>query len=292
LVVIPAVQGCFLVYYYLRRATEPELARRFALATAGQLVVTIAFLIASAISSRVFPVPSAAAMPDLARVLRFLANLFVPFECPLGVKIALVGVVFLFALLPSPKDPSEAVGARRLGDAKLVLLLAIVSGCALMWGFLRTYTLTPRYLYLASAFSSMILARIVSRVAAFASARLKRGPRSHWAVAAMLVIPLLAANVYAIETLDVVHFEYLGLLGRRLAEVRDGVRQRGEHARVFIVPETFLTPADMRFFSPELEFVDSPANATHVVETDVERYRRRLGPHMTDDYWFTPWFNP
>jgi len=286
LVVVPAILGCFAVYYRVGRGAEPELGRRFAVATAGHVLVTIGFVIATRISSRIYPVKAVSGTPDLARMLRFLANLFVPFECPLGAKLAIVALIFVVVLY--------------LRDARLLLLAAIVSGCALTWGFFRAYTLTPRYLYLASPFASILLGRFASRFSERASAWLRDerlpaflrpGERRRWAVLALLVVPLVFANVRAIVTLDLVHFEYLALLGQRLSDVQREARQRGEPARVFIDPASHLAQGDMDFFHPEIEFVDSPQAATRIVETDVERYRRRLGPNMADDYWFMPWFN-
>ncbi|WP_394824808.1 hypothetical protein [Pendulispora albinea] len=278
LVIAPAVSACFYLHYRFGKSAAPELARRFALATAGLAAITVAFLYASVISNRVFPVAPPASTPDLDRALRFLANLFVPFQCPLGLKLALVALVFLGAFLP----PGRV-------DTKLLLLLTLVSGCALMWAFLRAYALAPRYLYFASVFGSMALAHLVNRIATFLSRWPTNGTRARWVSATVLGGALVGANVHALETVDMVHFEYLGLLGQKLAALRSEVQRRGERARVYI--ESQYTPYDRHFFAPELEFVDAPEKASHVVDADTAYYQRRLGPDLID-YWFVPWFNP
>ena len=275
-VIMPGILACFLVAYRFGRQANRDLAWRFGLATAGVTLVNVPFLYASAVSARAFPAPATMALPEPTRVVKFMANLFVQFEWPYSLKVALFVLIVVVVIA--------------LRDLRLMALLASSMGPAFVLGALRNYPLAPRYQYLPSIFTSIVLAYFVARISAWAAERVRSVPR--WGFVAAMAGPLLIADIYALETLDIVHFEWMSRIGQNLADVRADVRRRGgEPARVFIEPESTLTPADLRYFSPELVIVASPDQATHVVSTEVERYRRILGPKMDAEYWYTPWFN-
>jgi hypothetical protein len=286
LVVVPPILGCFLVYRLVGPGRDLERARRLAWILAGCAIVTAAFLVACWLSHRAFPERPISIAPDPGRVLLFETNLFVPFELPLGLKIPLAAVV--------------VVAAACLRDGRLVLMLACIAACAILWGLLGGYPLTPRYLYLAWAFGSVVVARLLYLVGSHAATALPgRGPaalpsglawRRHAAVTALLA-PLLVANAWSIRSRDLVHFEYLALLGRRLAQVQQEARWSGRRTTVFVRPFSSLGAGDLAFFRREIRFVGSPDAAERIVDTDLAHYRSRLGPRMADGYWYLPWFD-
>jgi hypothetical protein len=285
-VVVPPILGCFVLYRLVGRGRDLERARRLAWTLAGCAAVTATFLGACWLSHRAFPERPVSLAPDPGRLLLFTTNLFVPFELPLGLKIALPAVV--------------TVAAVCLKDARLLLMLACIAVCAIFWGLLSGYPLTPRYLYLAWAFGSVVVARLLYLVGSRAAqaqpvrwrAALPSPPawRRCAAVAALLV-PLLAANAWSVRWRDLVHFEYLTLLGRRLAQVQHEARSSGRRTTVFVRPFSSLGAGDLAFFRREIRFVGSPEAAERIVDTGVARYRSRLGPRMAEGYWYLPWFD-
>jgi hypothetical protein len=286
LVVMPPMLGCFLVYHRLKRGHDRERTRRLAWTLGGCAAVTAAFVLASRLSGRVFPERPVSLAPDPGRVLLFATNLFAPFELPLALKMGLAATAVAAAL--------------SLRDGRLLLMLACIAASALLWSVLGGYPLTPRYLYLSWAFGSILVARLLcllgARIGVALPARwlppfLRPPGRRRQAAVAVLLAPLLLASAWSIRARDLVHFEYLALLGRRLAQVQEEARAGGRRTTVFVRPSSHLDGRDLAFFRREIEFVRSPAAAERIIDTDLASYRRRLGPRMADGYWYLPWFD-
>lgn len=288
LAVMPAILASFLLGEVDGGATGAAPARRRQRRTVllGCTAVTALFLLATWRSEQAFPARPATLAPDLARVLLFTANLFVPFAVPLALKLALA--------------TGAVTAAVWLRDRRLRVLLSSIAASALLWGMLRPYPLMPRYLYLAWAFGAIVVARVLCLAGAAIAKALPggRGPellrspeRRRAAAAAMATAPLLALSAWSIRSVDLVHQEYLALLPCRLARVQAEARASGRRLHVFVRPSSHLGGADLAYFEPELQLVPSPAAADRIVDTDLARYRDRLGPRMADRYWFLPWFD-
>jgi hypothetical protein len=56
------------------------------------------------------------------------------------------------------------------------------------------------------------------------------------------------------------------------------------------VADNPLPEADLAFFEPNLEFVASPLDATHLVRTGAASYEPIFGEGFDDGYWYHPWF--
>lgn len=224
----------------------------------------VLFVAANHWSQRVFPDPLGwRRAPDPQTLLTCLTSLLLPFALPGALKVAALAA-------------ASAVLIAFARTRRCAAWTGCALGAALLWSF-STYEITPRYLYLPSALFTPVL------VAALAQ---DKGPR--WrALPAFGALALAIASVRGLWTTDIPSFAYLSELPRRL-RITATTAEPG--TRVFIAPASDLPPADLAYFTPPLRFVSNPAQAQVVVNTGVEEYRDRLGPHFGERYWFQPWF--
>jgi hypothetical protein len=271
LVVVPAVLGALAIH----QRAKPEMARRAWIAMAIDLVLVAAFVVANRISAARFPEMPMTPLPDPHRVLVFFANAFVPFALPLWFKLTCVAAI--------------AIAALRIRERALVVpAIAMLSG-AVLWGMLRGYPLAPRYLYFASAFGAVLLARVLGVGCDAVAVRL-RFSASRDVALAVVCLPLVLSSIIAMRSFEFVLLDYLSLIGSRLMTVHREARAQGRRERVFIRPSSTLSDLDQEFFAEQIEFVSSPERATRIVDTEFERYRRALGPGLDEPYWDLPWF--
>lgn len=247
---------------------DPSRARTSLSALAACAPVALAFVAANRVSQRRFPDLPIALTPDPSRVLLFFANLAVPFAVPLSVKVLGACAVVAAAL--------------SLRDRRVRAMLLCALACALFYAVLE-YPLAPRYLYLASAFWSVVLARLIARAARRTSSRPALA-------AAALATPLVLASAWALRETDLEDLGYLACVGERLTPVQREARARGRRLAVHIQPVSSLDARNLAFFRDELRFVPTCAQADRVVDSGYARCRARFGPGFDEDYWYLPWF--
>lgn len=274
-----------ILYVALRShlGARAEHVRRFAGASVGCAVVAVVLAAASALSARTFGEQPIALVPHIERALLFLVNVFVPFDAPLALRLALVA-----ALAAAPLWRRDRIG---LG------LLGCVGVAALFWSLMPAYPLTPRYLYLASAFASLLLVRVAGAEVSAACSTLER--RGRWArrgaralsrAPALGLVALLTLNTWLIRQRETVHYACLAQVGDQLMQVKQTSARRGVRAEVFIEPPSHLAKSDLAFFRQHIDFVALPGPETHTVRTDLTYCRRHLGAAFGELYWSLPWF--
>jgi hypothetical protein len=278
--VLPAILGLFAAYYRFGSLRDGQLARRFFQAAMVCGIVALVFVVLNVISGRYFPDRPVSLVPSPSRVLAFGQTLVAPVAAASALKILL-----LAALL------AMVVVAR---DARLWLLLGACAVGALFWGMLSAYPLTPRYFYLFVCFYAIALPSLLQRLASTLIGWLERRraeprrARPAFVLVALMTC-LVTANVVAIRSRDLVSFEYLALLGRKLDAIALTAKRKGVRARVYIRPRSHLGKRDLAFFRHHIAFVDKPEQATDVVDTMRARYRRLFGPRFDHRYWHFPW---
>lgn len=301
-IVLMPILAAFLIHFRLHRGANRNPGWRFAVVSSVDLIASAGFVVANHISSLRFGELPVSPAPSLERVLLFLIHPLLPFQLPLGLKIATTVVVISTLALRS------------------VPLLAGALTSALLWGCLKGYALTPRYFYISSAFMVIGLVFFLDRLAyaccwlAGKWFRARRDDSSspsrrdvrrdsehghceqavlrfrHTATCAACAL-FVVFNVVAIRQVDLVHWDYLQLLGRRLHDLQVQSRRTGRRPSVFVSPFSHLNKRDLDFFRHDLDFVDSEAAATDVVSTDIDRYRPLLSPRIDERSWYLPWLD-
>jgi hypothetical protein len=252
----------------LRRHGRAVVAGQMVKMAVWSFAMVAIFAAANAISSRHFADDlELSPWPDPSRLALFVLNLLVPYDLPLAVKLAVVVALVALVALFSRKHTLALVGA--------------AATSAVFWS-LGNYTLAPRYLYVPAIFTVLLLTQAGWGALQVLTTRLE--PRRQL-LGAVAVTGVVVVNLVAVQTTDLVHFEYLAVLPQRLAETS----RQAERARVYVAQNP-LPKADLAFFAPNLEFVGSPQEATHVVRTGASSYRQILGEGFNDGYWHHPWF--
>jgi hypothetical protein len=219
-VVLLPVLGVFA----LLRGGDPPARSRALQCLAACLPVGVGFALANRLSQTRFTDLPIGHVPDPGRVAMFFGNLALPFEAPLRVK---VGVAL-----------GLAAGMLALRDRRVVAMLGCALACALFYALLE-YPLAPRYLYLASAFWCVGLARGLCVLA------LRVHPRAVWAAAA----PWVLLSAAAIRDPDIEDFAYLARVGERLGAVQREARARGRAISVRITPVSSLDARNLAFLA-------------------------------------------
>ena len=220
------------------------------------------------ISLRHFPDEDFAFRPQVARFAYVFLDLFMPFAVPLPVKIAMLVGVVIACVLVARKEP--LVG--------LFLLAAVPAG--VLWSSIGSYGVSPRYLYLPALFTSVAMGRLVWLA-------LGRRP---WLVA-LPMVGLVVLSGVAMRDYDFVLLEGRSEVGARLHEEQLKARAAGEHRHIWVRPSPRLTAEDLRFFAPELDFVDGPEKGVEVIDSGEGEYVHRLGPGFANSYWPWVWFS-
>jgi hypothetical protein len=255
----------------LERRSEPA---RFAIFAS---IGAVAFLVLSFISLRHFPEPGLALGVSPRRFYAFGADLFAPWEAPAQVKAAVViGVVV-------------AAAAQR--DRRLYYALYGLGVGAALWTVLVYLKLTPRYFYVYTALSSMVVAVLLRRACCRVLGRQRAGAQRGAALA--LGLTFCGWNLWQVQRTEVVWFDYLSIPGRKLLQLYQEQRAQGatRPLRVRMEPHTLLTDADLAYFKPYLEVVKDGA-ATVIVDTEAARFVRYYGSDFGNAFWFFPWFEP
>lgn len=248
----------------LRRHGRAIEAGQMMTMTAWSFAMVAVFAAANVVSNQHFADDLELSLwPDPLRLALFVLNLLVPYDLPLAAKLAIVIALVALVVLFSRKHALALIGA--------------AATSAVFWS-LGNYALAPRYLYLPAIFTVLLLTQ-----AGWGAVQVLT-TRRRW-LGAVAVAGVVMVNIVAVRATDLVHFEYLAVLPQRLAEIR----RTEERARVY-VPDNPLPKADLTFFEPNLEFVASPREATHVVRTGAASYEPILGKGFDDGYWYHPWF--
>jgi hypothetical protein len=166
--------------------------------------------------------------------------------------------------------------ARKAPLPALMLLAAVPA--ALLWSSLGSYEVTPRHLYLPALFTSMAAGQLAWL--------LLRPVVLLLAVSALVIVSGAAMRQY-----DFVLLEGRAEIGARLREEQLAARASGERRCLWVRPFARLTADDLRYFAPELEFVDGPVNGAREIDSGESGYVRRLGRGFADSYWPWPWFS-
>jgi hypothetical protein len=246
-------------------------AARFALVTFAGVVAALAL---SAVSLRYFPEPKMALGFSPRRFLAFVAALFVPYAAPLAVKAAVCAAVVVFV-------------ARSRSAPLLLALFGIALG-GLFWTVVVYLPLMPRYLYVYTALSAVVLAAVLLRACQWALAPLGERRTLLAAIGAGLLVA--AWNVRAVWREDIVWFDYLSGPTAALARLQAEQRAAGASTplRVRLHPHSLLGDRDTAFFAPELSIVKG-GDAEVVVNVETDRYARYYGADLGGAYWYYPW---
>jgi hypothetical protein len=90
---------------------------------------------------------------------------------------------------------------------------------------------------------------------------------------------------------DLVWFEYLSILPKRLATLTGEARLAGRQGvRVSITSVNNIPARDLEYFAPELRFVTPPEKPEVVVQNATPAYENYFRRTLGDTYWYFPWF--
>lgn len=237
----------------------------------GAVLMTLlagACSLANWVSLRHFPDEDFAFRPRVGRFAYVFLDLMMPFAVPLAVKVLVLLTVLLVCALVVRREP--LVG--------LFLLAAVPA--AILWSSIGAYGVSPRYLYLPALFTAVAMGRL-------AWVLLGRQP---WLVA-LPVAGLVLLSGAAMRQYDLILLEGRSEVGLRLHEEQLAARAAGEHRHIWVRPSPRLTAEDLRFFAPELDFVDGPEDGVRVIDSGEGDYVHRLGPQFATSYWPWVWFS-
>lgn len=230
------------------------------------VVLTLGCAVANLISLRHFPDADFSLQPNVGRFGLVFLDLFMPFEVPLAMK-----VFTLLAVLGACAVTKDSLAA---------LLLLAATPAAVLWSSIGAYDVTPRHLYLPALFTALAAGQLGWLM-------LGRFPR----VLALGVTGLVIGSGVAMRRYDFVLLDGRAEVGARLREEQLAARAAGERRAIWVRPSVRLTAEDLRFFSPELQFVEGPGNGARVIDSGESEYVRRLGPGFAHRYWPWVWFS-
>lgn len=265
-----AVSVAFLLPWWTRDAVIERRRASWGFVIGAAIAAGIA-LVLGAVSLRYFPEPKMRLGFEPRRFLVFLADLFAPGNIPAAAKVVAVIVVL------------GAAGLAR--DRRVLYALWGVALGAAMWTVVVYLKLTPRYFYVYTALSSMIVASLVVRAA-------RRLLASRGEIAALALALLVAGwSARSIARYDVVWFDYLSTPGRKLVALMEQRRAEGatEPLRVTMTPHPLLIDADGAFFKPYLVVVRDGTH-TATVDTEAARFVSYYGEDFGKAFWYFPWF--